>query len=147
VRTRIVLAATIGVLGLVAAACGGSDSNGSNATGDDVRSIEIEMRDTAFAPNSITVAAGEEVRLVFHNTGKVDHDAFIGDEMAQADHEEEMRDDGGMHHDGGDSDAVTVEPGETGTLTHTFKEGERALIGCHQPGHFAAGMKIKVTTS
>ena len=144
-RTRTALAATIGALGLVAAACGGSDPDDSTG-GDDVRSIEIEMRDNAFAPAAITVPAGEEVRLVFHNTGKVDHDAFIGDHMAQADHEEEMSEDRGMHH-GGDSDAITVEPGDTGTLTHTFDAGDEVLIGCHQPGHYRAGMKVAVTTS
>lgn len=145
-RTRFALAATIGALGIVLAACGSSDSD-EGTGGDDVRSLDIEMHDTAFAPDTITVPAGEEVRLVFHNAGKVDHDAFIGDDRDQADHEDEMRDDDGMHHGGGDSDAITVEPGETGILTHTFDAGEEVLIGCHQPGHYSAGMKITVTTS
>lgn len=131
---------------LLAAACGSSSDDTGTAAVDGARTIEIEMRDIAFAPDTITVAAGEEVRFVFHNTGKVDHDAFIGDEMAQADHADEMNDDGDMHH-GDDEDAVTVEPGETGTLTYTFDAGDDVLIGCHQPGHYAAGMTVRVTTS
>jgi uncharacterized cupredoxin-like copper-binding protein len=104
------------------------------------------MRDVAFSPSQITVPAGEEVRLVFHNTGKVAHDAFIGDEEAQADHAQDMKSDGGMHH-GGDPDALTVAPGKRATLTHTFEAGEDVLIGCHQPGHYAGGMKVTVDVS
>jgi uncharacterized cupredoxin-like copper-binding protein len=146
VQTRIAYAAIVATLALIAAACGGSDDDTTNAN-DDVRTIEIEMRDNAFSPDAIAVPAGEEVRLVFHNTGRVDHDAFIGDQMAQDDHEAEMRDDRGMHH-GGDRDAaVTVEPGDTVTLTHTFDAGDDVVIGCHQPGHYGAGMKLDVTTT
>ena len=66
-------------------------------------------------------------------TSPLDIWTFIGDEMAQSDHEKEMSSDmGGMHH--GDSDAITVGPGKTGTLTHTFKAGVAMLTGCHQPG-------------
>ena len=143
-RTRLTLATLVVAVALVAATCGSSDDDTTASSNGDVRTIEIEMRDIAFAPDAITVPAGEEVRLVFHNTGRVDHDAFIGDGRAQADHEVEMNDDGGMHH-GGDSDAITVEPGDTATLTHTFEPGDDVLIGCHQPGHYAAGMRISVT--
>ena len=144
-RTRLVILAAVGVLGLVVTACG-SSSNNTGAAGDDSRTINIEMRDTVFAPDHVTVPAGQEVRLVFYNAGKVDHDAFIGDEMAQSDHEQEMNaKDSDMHHGNADSGAITVEPGKTGALTHTFEAGDEMLIGCHQPGHYAAGMKLAVT--
>ena len=144
-RTRLKLAALIAALAVVAAGCGGSGDIPSTAS--DARTIKIEMRDTAFVPDTITVPAGEEVRLEFHNRDRVDHDAFIGDDMAQDDHEAEMKDNAVMHHEGGDSDAITVGPGETDTLTHTFEAGDNVLIGCHQPGHYAAGMKITVKTT
>ena len=59
----------------------------------------------------------------------------------------------GMGHDnmsadaGTDSDATVVQPGQTGPMTHTFTESGTVLIGCHEPGHWEAGMKatIKVT--
>nr|MBA2609447.1 hypothetical protein [Actinomycetota bacterium] len=73
-------------------------------------------------------------------------DAFIGDDSAQADHESSMRD-GGMHHGSGDSDAITVKPGKTGSLSYTFDKAGETLIGCHETGHFAAGMKIAVTVA
>lgn len=42
------------------------------------------------------------------------------------------------------ADAVTGAPGKTGELTHTFKTGQAVLVGCHQPGHYTAGMKLAV---
>ena len=33
-------------------------------------------------------------------------------------------------------------PGETGEITHTFAEGDDVLIGGHEEGHYAAGMRI-----
>ena len=50
---------------------------------------------------------------------------------------------GGEAHGGGhgDTDGITVEPGERGETTHTFgDEAGEVLIGCHQPGHYEGGM-------
>lgn len=136
------------------AACGGDDDGDSGAPASGTRTIEIEMRDIAFSPDEVDVRAGETVRFVFSNVGKVRHDAFIGDEAAQEEHEMEMRKDGSTETDGmdhGEDDAeeggITVDPGEKGELTHTFEEGDELLIGCHEPGHYAAGMKITVNVS
>lgn len=127
-------------LALATAACGSDD----NASGDGVRTIEIEMQDNKYVPDTIEVADGESVRLVFTNTGEVAHDAYIGDEAAQDDHEAEMNGDDGGHHMGGDSDALTVEPGDTAGLTHTFAADDEVLIGCHEPGHYDSGMRLTV---
>jgi uncharacterized cupredoxin-like copper-binding protein len=35
-------------------------------------------------------------------------------------------------------------PGGTGDLTYTFRAGEDVLIGCHEPGHYAAGMRLAI---
>jgi uncharacterized cupredoxin-like copper-binding protein len=48
---------------------------------------------------------------------------------------------------GGDMNAITVEPGKAGQLTHTFDKTGTVEIGCHEPGHYAAGMKIAVTVA
>jgi uncharacterized cupredoxin-like copper-binding protein len=130
---------------LVVAACGGGDEGPTASDAD--RTVEIDMVDVAFKPENVEVRAGETVRFVLHNRGKVVHDAFVGDSEAQEDHETQMRDaeEGGHNGHGGDEeDALTVDPGETGELTHTFDEAGRHEIGCHQPGHYAAGMKITV---
>ena len=41
-------------------------------------------------------------------------------------------------------DAITVEPGSSGEITHTFTESGTILIGCHEPGHWEAGMKSTI---
>jgi uncharacterized cupredoxin-like copper-binding protein len=139
---------------LVVGGCGGGSDHSSmpsskKAGGAASRTVDIEMRDVAFSLPSVTVPAGETVRFVFHNAGQAVHDAFLGDEAAQAEHEKEMRSagsgSGGMGGMGGDG--IKVEPGKTGELTHTFQKGDSMVIGCHEPGHYSAGMKLPVTVT
>ena len=151
-RQPLAIAATLVTAALLLAACGSDSDTASPPAGDgDARTIEIEMSDNAFSPQAVDVQAGETVRFVFDNTGAVTHDAFIGDEAAQDDHGSEMNGggDGGMsgmdHASSDDSGGITVEPGETGELMHTFESGDEVLIGCHQPGHYEAGMMLSMT--
>jgi uncharacterized cupredoxin-like copper-binding protein len=44
-------------------------------------------------------------------------------------------------------DAIDVEPGKTGELTHAFKANEQLLIGCHEEGHYVQGMKVQVNVT
>ena len=130
---------------LFAAACG-TDSTGAQATtGDGVRTVAITMDDNKFDPDAIEVRRGETVRFEFTNDGTAPHDAFIGDRAAQDAHEEEMREsEAGGHggHGAGSEDAITVEPGETGTITYVFDEAGNLEIGCHELGHYDDGMTI-----
>ena len=100
------------------------------------------MVDIDFKPESLRVNKGEEVKFVFTNSGRVAHEAFIGDAKAQEEHEKEMREGGMAGHGGGH--AVVVEPGDTGELTYTFDQAGTIEIGCHEPGHYPVGMKINV---
>lgn len=156
------VAALTAVAALGLAACGDDDDASIAPTGDpaddsaEARTVEVEMVDNAFEPTELDVEAGETVRFVFRNSGAVAHDAVIGDEAAQDDHEEEMRaaeeaedEMGGMVHgstddDGDEEGAVTVEPGETGEIVHTFEGAGELLIGCHELGHYDAGMTVTV---
>lgn len=126
----------------VLAACGSSDEPSAAAGPDDARVIKVEMRDVAFAPAAVDVRAGEKVRFVFTNRGQVTHDAFIGDQAAQEEHEKEVRAGHGDHGKG--SNAVSAKPGKTAELTYTFDRPGQILIGCHQPGHYTGGMKATV---
>ena len=141
---RIVTLSLAALAAAVLAACGSGSDSSSAAD----RTVEVTMKDIAFEPETVTVKKGETVRFVFRNAGKIDHEAFIGDAMAQTAHEQDMRKggrDGG--HDGGHGDekmAVTVKPGKTAELTHTFDMVETMEIGCHQAGHYEAGMKLTI---
>jgi uncharacterized cupredoxin-like copper-binding protein len=149
---RIALAFLAAVV--IVAGCGGGGSHDhasqGNAAGSP-RTVDVEMRDIAYVPASVSVRTGETVKFVFHNRGQAVHEAFIGDEAAQKEHENEMRGEGmngaGMNSTHHDDEAVRVEPGKTATLTHTFSQAGPVLIGCHEPGHYAAGMKLAVTVS
>lgn len=109
------------------------------------------MRDIAYSLSAITVKRGERVRFVFVNKGQLQHDAFVGTKKEQADHENQMRKssgDGGMSgmHHGGSSDAsVTVLPGKSDSIELAFTDKGEQIIGCHEPGHYAGGMRIAVT--
>ena len=109
-----------------------------------VRTIEIEMQDNKYVPDTVSVDGGEPVRFVFTNNGEATHDAFVGDEAAQDDHEDEMNDDMNEHGMNDDTGAITVEPGKTGELTHTFEADDAVLIGCHEPGHYDSGMRLSI---
>ncbi len=94
-------------------------------------------------PGAITVAAGVPVTFVVTNTGVLEHEFYLGDEAAQAAHEGEMLEMGGMTHD--EPEGIAVSPGETKELTYTFMGPGQSLAGCHVAGHYAGGMKASIT--
>ena len=57
------------LLAMVVAACG-QGQHGADRT----RIVEIEMRDFAFFPETLTLRAGEKVTLSFKNVGKLEHE-------------------------------------------------------------------------
>lgn len=141
---------------------GDSSAGGVEQIEGDV--VEIEMIDIAFEPTTVEVKAGEPVTFRFTNNGKVDHEAIFGDETEQEAHEEEMGAAGGMDmgdeqmdmngdgtmdmpsSDMADMDGdFLVEPGTAGEVTMTFDEAGSTVIGCHEPGHWEAGMRVDVT--
>lgn len=109
------------------------------------RVIEVQANDDfTFAPAEIAVTAGETITFVITNTGNLPHDFTLGDEATQDAHEAEMAEMAGMPADEmahGDPNAVVIAAGETAELTWHFSESGTFLMGCHQPGHYAAGMK------
>ena len=105
--------------------------------------ISIVMSDAMrYAPDQITVRAGEEVTFLVRNEGVIVHEFFVGTEAEQAEHAAEMAQ-GGMGH--GHDSALSLQPGASGSLTMTFAEPGTLLIGCHEPGHYEAGMLATLT--
>lgn len=92
----------------------------------------------------MTVPAGVPVTFVVTNAGSAEHEFYLGDEAAQAAHEQEMMS-GGMAHD--DPAGISVKPGETNELMYTFAEPGETLAGCHVVGHYGGGMKATITVT
>jgi len=140
---------TVVALGLVTAAvfagCGNGSATKAATSGTAARTVGVTMTENEFNPSGAAVKAGETVKFVFTNKGKVAHDAVIGDQATQDEHEKTMTSGMGMHH-GSEGDAITVQPGGTGSITHTFRAADSGLfIGCHQPGHYKSGMRLTIT--
>ena len=138
------------------AACGGDgESEPVAGSADSPRTIEVTMTDMAFTPSELDVTAGETVNFVFRNEGAVRHEAVFGTLAEQEAHHTEMAENGGAH-DGVEGDtmphdeemtelhSVVVEPGNAIELTHTFGTAGELLVGCHEPGHWEAGMKMDI---
>ncbi len=157
--TRVATPTLILALALAVAACGqGSAETATPETtghefafgspadaADAARVVEIQTTDDMrFEPADITVAAGETVTFRLTNDGALVHDFTLGDQATQDEHEAEMAEMGGMGHDD-EPNVATIPAGETVELTWTFGEEGTVLIGCHQPGHYAAGMTGRVT--
>ena len=162
------VASILTALALVLAACGGSaaaadplvEQHAEDQQEEDFnfgepadaaeadRVIEIDANDNlTFDASEITVSAGETITFRITNTGTIAHDFTLGDQETQDKHEAEMAEmtENGetMSHD--DPNAVVLAAGETKELTWHFSEAGTVLIGCHQPGHYAAGMAGAVT--
>jgi uncharacterized cupredoxin-like copper-binding protein len=144
VRRRWILLGTLASLGLIG--CGGGTPVASPTTPPTPATrVEVTLTDAMrIEPATMVVAAGTPVTFVVTNTGVIDHEFFVGDEAAQAEHDAEMAG-GGMMHDHGDG--ISLEPGVTKELTITLDAIGTTLAGCHVPGHFAAGMKATITIS
>lgn len=171
--SKRLLFCSLAFLGAVAAGCGSDTATKQSAVNGE-RTIKVVMKDNAFSPTALTVKAGETIRFEFDNTGAVDHEAILGDERVQATHEQEMTKPGpastttadethGMGHESpttvapidGDGKAhnqamspgaLSVKPGKTGSVVHVFKPSDNGLIiGCHEVGHYQAGMMLKVS--
>ena len=102
------------------------------------RIIIISAEDVKFSPTQLTVRASETVKFVITNHGKLPHEFVIGETAEQQEHEQEMQSMGNMEHT--DPNAVSLKPGETKTLIWKFGGPGTLQYGCHEPGHYAAGM-------
>lgn len=145
-----VLAAAALVAGTLAG-CGADPNDAPGAAletvDDGLRVVEVEMTEMAFGPASIDIASGETLRLRFHNAGLAVHEAVIGDLEFQEDHAAGMA--SGATHEADDAheegtdqiEALIVAPGDSADMVYTAEEAGALIIGCHQPGHWDAGMR------
>ena len=117
----------------------GHPGDASKAT----RTIAVTALDIKFEPTDLTVKAGETVKFVISNTGKLEHEFLIADAAEQLKHEKEVQAMPNMKMD--HPNGVSVAPGRTATLIWAFGKPGKLEYGCHVPGHFAAGMVGQLT--
>ncbi|MGE8370621.1 MAG: cupredoxin domain-containing protein [Pseudomonas putida] len=125
------------------------------------RTVNVVLKDIAFEPKNLQVKAGETVRFVLVNEGKLPHEFNLGDKAMHAEHQKEMvamqgkmfteamnhegmdhgqmMDHGGGHGHGGGNTALVM-PGQRAELTWTFRKSAPIEFACNVPGHYQAGM-------
>jgi uncharacterized cupredoxin-like copper-binding protein len=114
----------------------GRPGNASRAS----RTIAIDMNDAMrFVPASVEVKAGETVRFVVTNSGRLPHELVLGKESELKAHDDAMRRNPAMAHE--EPNMVTLAPGRKGELVWQFGSVGRVDFACLQPGHYGAGMK------
>ncbi len=149
------LMAVLCAAALVLAGCGSSGSTSSpgyGAKGDPAkadRTVEVRQLDTLrFDPATIQVKAGETVRFRVTNTGTGVHEFTLGDQSTQDQQDQEMKSMGANMTMPDIANRIDVLPGQSKELVWRFPTKSTTVIyACHEPGHFAAGMKGLITVS
>jgi uncharacterized cupredoxin-like copper-binding protein len=112
----------------------------AQVTAPAMKELRIEVDDTMrFVPAKWEAQAGEPIRIILVNKGKVDHELVIGTEKELIAHAKEMANPGakGHHH----TNEISAKPGQQAELVWTFKEPGQYAMACFEPGHYEAGIK------
>lgn len=126
----------------------GHDNSATGQPGDSgrvSRTIRIAARDIEYDEPEIRVRAGETVKFVVTNAGRLRHEFMIGDAAEQREHAEMMRQMPDMVHD--DASTITLDPGETKSVVWQFTNAGLLEAACHITGHYEAGMKIRIVVA
>ncbi len=103
------------------------------------RTVHINMSDRMrYTPDSMQVKAGETVKFIVKNEGKIKHELVLGRAQDLKAHAELMKKHPGMEHD--EPYMAHVAPGKTETIVWQFTKAGEFKFGCLIPGHFEAGM-------
>jgi len=108
------------------------------------RTIRIKALDTMhYDKREIAVRAGETVRFIVTNAGKIRREFVIGDAAEQHEHEKEMQGMSGMAMPD-EANGISLAPGETKSIVWRFAGPGAVELACHEPGHYEAGMVSRV---
>jgi len=145
-------AAALAVPLLILAGCGGNSSKPVTAQPGDAskstRTVEIKTTDDLkFDPPAVQVKKGEIVTFQVTNPSKIDHEFKVGDKAFQEQHAGEMGGMGAGMNPPDDATGFAIKAGETKTIAFTFPASGTLLYGCHEPGHYPAGMKGEIKIS
>jgi uncharacterized cupredoxin-like copper-binding protein len=107
------------------------------------QTIDVLMRYSRFHASHFSFPAGTTVTFVIRNGDPITHEFILGSRRLQHRIETTAH----PEHDGSVPGQITVYPGTTRTTTYTFGKVGTVLLGCHEPGHYAYGMRgvVEVT--
>lgn len=135
---------SVSLLLLALTACGGSKGNTAASVSlqhASVLQVQITESDFHISSSLTSFTAGETYHFVVTNKGKATHEFMIMSQSARG-----MDDIQNM-----DRMALAMlddlDPGQTRALNYTFPisaAGSHPEFACHEPGHYAAGMKLSV---
>jgi uncharacterized cupredoxin-like copper-binding protein len=110
------------------------------------RTVTLTMDDKMrFTPDTLSFKEGETVRFIVKNQGKLLHEMVIGTRAELDAHAALMEKFPKMVHD--EPYMAHVDPGKQGGLVWTFNRPGDFEFACLVAGHFAAGMKGRISVS
>jgi len=144
ISTAIVVSASIYALNYFNEHSGESHSHdhatSTEVTNESIKEVRIEVDDNMrFAPSKWEAQAGEPIRIILVNKGKVDHELVFGSEKEIIAHAKEMANPNSKGHQ--HTNEISVKPGQQAELVWTFKEPGQYAMACFEPGHYEAGMR------
>ena len=103
------------------------------------RTVDVQMDDSMrFTPAQVEVKAGETIRFLVVNKGKLPHEMVIGSMKELDEHAEMMRKMPDMKH--AEPNQVNLAPGKRGAILWAFGRPGTLAFACLVPGHKEAGM-------
>jgi uncharacterized cupredoxin-like copper-binding protein len=144
ISTAIVVSASIYALNYFNEHSGESHSHdhatSTEVTNESIKEVRIEVDDNMrFAPSKWEAQAGEPIRIILVNKGKVAHELVFGSEKEIIAHAKEMANPNSKGHQ--HTNEISVKPGQQAELVWTFKEPGQYAMACFEPGHYEAGMR------
>lgn len=122
---------------------GGTATGHAGDPGLATRTVEIVMQDTMrFTPDTINVKAGDTIRFLVQNAGRIPHEMVIGSIAELRAHAATMQKSPGMAHT--ERNMIALEPGQHGELVWQFTQAGTVDFACLIAGHMEAGMVGKV---
>ncbi|MBS0341800.1 MAG: cupredoxin family protein [Proteobacteria bacterium] len=121
---------------------GDSHASAAGQPGDPAkvsRTVDVQMDDSMrFTPAQVQVKAGETIRFLVVNKGKLPHEMVLGTVQELDAHAEMMRKMPDMKH--AEPNQVSLGAGQRGGIVWTFDKPGTFAFACLVPGHKEAGM-------
>ena len=107
------------------------------------QTIEIEVSDPGrFNVDKVRVQRGRTVRLVVRNLSTMRHELVIGDPAQQAEYSKILASMPETLHE--HDNVLVLAPGQTRVIIWEFGEAAFVELACHVPGHYEAGMVVRI---